>query len=95
MLKSGVWYCLLKPTGGTLAVNQSDSVTLPAANGNLEVRPRLGAGLNVRNTGKQVRLPLQASPSRHHYKVYLYADSSAEYHAVKEAISARGGTSWS
>ena len=89
MLKNGVWYCLLKPQAGGLTINRTDCEAIPRGP-NQELRPRLGGGVNVRNTNRRVSLPVSGSPTLNHYKVYVHADSAIEYRAVKDAISTEG-----
>ncbi len=90
MLKGGVWYCLVKPnTAGQLKINPVDCDTQPSGK-NVVLKPRPGGGRNVRNTTSDVPLPVSSAPSRNHYTVYLYSDSSDEYRVVKNAIAASG-----
>jgi hypothetical protein len=90
MLKGGVWYCLLKPNvSGELKINPVDCTPKPLGQ-NLELRPRVGGGQNLRNVTGKVTMPTAGNPSRNHYTVYLHADSTDEYQAVKNAISSSG-----
>lgn len=90
ILKGGVWYCLTKPTAfGTIEINLDDCD--PINDGRLKIlKPRPGAGLNVRNSNTSIAPFKPSDPIQHHFAIFAYKDSAAEYRTVKDALSAAG-----
>lgn len=90
MLKGGVWYCLTRPNAaGTIEINLKDCS--PVDDGSLKIlKPRLGAGLTIRNSAQQITPFQPSTPQQHHFSVFTYKDSAAEYRTVKDALSAAG-----
>lgn len=90
LLQGGIWYCLTKPNAlGTIEVNLSHCN--PVSNGTHQtLKPKPGAGVNVRNSTAKL-VPFQpADPQSHHFTLFVYQDSCEEYRAVRDALAEAG-----
>lgn len=90
LLQGGVWYCLTKPNAvGTIEINQSHCNAV--SNGTHQtLKPRLGSGVNVRNSTAKLSPFQPANPQRHHFTLFVYQDSCGEYRAVRDTLTEAG-----
>lgn len=90
LLEGGIWYCLTKPnSAGTIEINLSHCNTVSSGTHQI-LKPRPGAGVNVRNSTSKLTPFQPAHPQEHHFTLFVYQDSCAEYPAVKEALTNAG-----
>ena len=90
ILKGGVWYCIVRPDrAGTMRINDAHCETM--VNGaHKTLKPRNGAGVNVRNATGSIVPFRPADPQLHHFTIFVYRDSYKEYGAVKESLAKAG-----
>lgn len=90
ILKGGVWYCITRPnSAGVIDVNPTDCA--PVQNGNHQtLKPRPGGGINIRNTSARLTPFRPSDPDLHHFTLFVYKDSFAEYRIVKDVLTNAG-----